>query len=243
MASATGPSASATGPSASETGPSATGPSASATGPSASATGPSATGPSATAYEYYAESDNESDDETLDTSWLDEFKQAEASYNNFYKEPVNSIRLYMLYINELKEIVLCVKNRYKLDAQNCLTRERILPLIQHYQQQNGQQYKLHSLLRYNIDLNPEEISDFVNEMVPLSSSSRFLTTEKYLDDISYKDSITMFHNLNALYFIFLEVPKKECNQSNTKRIKLVAHTAKTKRNNHKKNLKIAKEIG
>jgi hypothetical protein len=240
MASATGASASETGPS--ETGPSASATGPSATGPSASATDTSATGASATAYEYYAESDNESDDETLDTSWLDEFKQAEASYNNFYKEPVNSIRLYMLYINELKEIVLCVKNRYKLDAQNCLTRERILPLIQHYQQQNGQQYKLHSLLRYNIDLNPEEISDYVNETVPLSSQ-RFLTTEKYLDDIPYKDSITMFHNLNALYFIFYEVPKKACNQSNTKRIKLVTHTAKTKRNNHKKNLKIAKEIG
>jgi hypothetical protein len=214
---------------ASETGPSETGPSASETGPSASETG----------------TYDESDDETLDTSWLDEFKQAEASYNNFYKEPVNSIRLYMLYINELKEIALCVKNRYKLDAENCLTRERILPLIQHYQQQNGQQYKLHSLLRYNIDLNPEEISDYVNETTPshLSSSSRFLTSEKYLDNISYKDSITMFHNLNALYFIFYEVPKKACNQSNTKRIKLVTHTAKTKRNNHKKNLKIAKEIG
>ena len=29
----------------------------------------------------------ESDDEILDTSWLDKFKKAEADYNNFYKEP------------------------------------------------------------------------------------------------------------------------------------------------------------
>ena len=189
----------------------------------------------------YDESDAyESDDEILDTSWLDKFKKAEADYNNFYKEPVSSIRLYMLYINEAKEITQCVKNRCRLDDKNCLKRECIIPLIQHYQQHDGKQYKLNSLLRYNIDLNPEDIGDFVDEAASLSSK-RFLSAEKYLDDIHYKDSITLFQNLNALYFIFFEVPAtKACNQ--TRRIRLVTSSNKAKHTHKAKHTYKAKHI-
>ena len=69
-----------------------------------------------------------------------------------------------------------------------------------------------SLLRFNMDINPEEINDFVyreneNENENELSSS-FITSEKYLNDIKYSDTITIFQDLSSLYFIFYESPSK-----------------------------------
>jgi hypothetical protein len=178
------------------------------------------------------ESDEE---EILDTRWLTNFKNAEAKYTPFYKEPITSIRLYVLYIKE-KEIIHREIDRCSLDPQNSLKRERIMKYIKYYQEHEATHYKLKSLLRYNIDLNPEEVGDFVNGA---AVNDRFLTSEKYLDDIHFNDSITMFHKLNALYFIFFAEPIQPVNH--TRRIVLAkAKTHKTKRNNH---IKISKEIG
>lgn len=178
------------------------------------------------------ESDEE---EILDTRWLTNFKKAEAKYSHFYKEPITSIRLYVFYIKD-KEIIHREIDRCSLDTGNSLNRERIMRYIKYYQEHEATQYKLKSLLRYNIDLNPEEVGDFVDGA---TSNDRFLTSEKYLDDIHFNDSITMFHKLNALYFIFFAEPSQTVNH--TKRILLArAKNHKTKRNNH---IKISKEIG
>ena len=181
---------------------------------------------------YNMESD---DDEILDTQWLTNFKKAEAKYSHFYKEPITSIRLYVLYIKD-KEIIHHLADSCLLDAQNSLNRERIMKFINYYQEHESIDYKLKSLFRYNIDLNPEEVDDFVNGS---TANDRFLTSEKYLNDIHFNDSITMFKKLNALYFIFFAQPNHQVNH--TKRILLAkAKNHKTKRNNH---IKISKEIG
>ena len=183
---------------------------------------------------YNMDSDSD-EDEILDTDWLTTFKESEKKYTRFYKEPITSIRLYVLYIKD-KEIIHRLADRCSLDAQNGLKRERIMTLIKHYQEHERIDYKLKSLFRYNIDLNPEEVGDFVNGT---ATNDRFMTSEKYLDDIHFNDSITMFHNLNALYFIFFAEPTPSVNH--TKRILLArSKTHKTKRNNH---IKISKEIG
>ena len=216
MASATG--SSATGSSA--TGSSATG--ASATG--SSATGSSATGSSAT---------DEDADENLDTSWIKQFKDEEYNYNDFYKEQITSVMFYVLYIKD-KELIHVDSSRCLL-RENNLNRERLVSLIKHYEMREIK-YKLTALLRYNIDLNPEEIHDFINEEIV---ADRFMTSEKYLNNIYYNDSIHMFQDLNALYFIYEASSTAHLN--NTKKITL-NNNNKTRRNNHKKNLKINKEI-
>ena len=197
---------------------------ASATG--ASATGASATGASATG----ASADKEDADENLDTSWIQQFKDEEYNYNDFYKEPIMSIMFYVLYIKD-KELIHVDSNRCLLENGN-LTRERIISLIKHYEIREIK-YKLTALLRYNIDLNPEEIRDFINEDI---GPDRFMTAEKYLNTIHYNDSIHMFQDLNALYFIYEATSEAHVNQTK----KITWHNNKTKRN--KKNLKIKKEI-
>ena len=187
-------------------------------------------------------SDSDPDDEKLNTDWLEDFKDEEFVYDKYYKESVTSIQLYLLYIKN-KELI-------DVDRQSCvvqngtLKKEVILSLIKKYQRNYKldnykldnyklDNYKLNALLRYNIDLNPEDITDYLNE----TNRDRFLTPEKYLDDIHFDDSIAMLQDLNALYFIYVE-DSPHLNQ--TRRIVLSKKIHKTVR--HKKNLKIAKEI-
>ena len=177
---------------------------------------------------------DEDADEKLDTSWIQQFKAKECNYNDFYKEPISSIMLYVLYIKD-KEIIHVDSNSCLLENGNII-KERLVSLIKHYEIRE-MKYKLTALLRYNIDLNPEEIHDFINEE---SVVDRFLSVEKYLNNIHYNDSIHMFQDLNALYFIYEASSAVHVNQ--TKKITWHNHNHKTKRNNPKKNLKIRKEI-
>ena len=174
--------------------------------------------------------ETEDADENLDTSWIQQFEAEEYNYNDFYKEPITSILFYVLYIKD-KELIHVDSNRCILENGN-LNRERLVSLIKQYETREIK-YKLTGLLRYNIDLNPEEIRDFINEE---NVSDRFMTAEKYLNTIHYNDSIHMFQDLNALYFIYEATSEAHVNQTK----KITWHNNKTKRN--KKNLKIKKEI-
>ena len=134
----------------------------------------------------------------------------------------------------------------KLLAENgWLKRDRIIALIKQYQMRESVKYKLNSILRYNIDLNPDEITAYADAGTGTGAddTNRFLTAEKYLDDIHFNDSITMFHDLNALYFLFSEEKVQPASVNQTKRITLAMKKHKTMRNKYKKNLKIKKEVG
>ena len=181
----------------------------------------------------------------LDTAWLEEFKEAESLYNNFYKEPVNSISVFLLYVNKENEIDYFHTDKCLLSEDGLIKRDVIISLIKRHQTFFSVHYKLLSLLKYNINLEPNDIHDFINEDC-MTSDKRFITSEKYLSDIHYDASIHMFQDLNALFFIFYEENQKTKNDNAlTKRVKLSSSHSKTKRNNKdmiKKNLKITKQI-
>ena len=174
------------------------------------------------------DTEEESIDEKLDTSWLQKFKKEECSYNDFYKEPITSITLFILYVKD-KELIHVDSNRCLLE-NGILDRDRIVSLIKHYEMREIK-YKLAALLRYNIELNPDEIHDYIKDELV---TDRFMTPEKYLKNIHYNDSIHMFQDLNALYFIYEASSGVRLNQTK----KIILHSQhKTKRNNHKNKLK------
>ena len=175
-------------------------------------------------------------DETLDTSWVNKFKESENMYNDFYKEPVTSIAIYLLYVNKNNELDHIHRDRCLLETNGLLKRDIILSLIKRYQCLFSVSYKIKSLLRYNIDLDPSEINDFVNDNI---NDRRFIKSETFLTDIYYEDTIHMFQDLNSLFFIFSE---ERAVMNHTKRIALAPIKHKTKRNTNKKNLKIYKEL-
>ena len=190
-------------------------------------------------------------EEELDTSWLETFKESEKTYNEFYKEPVAAITIFLFYVNKDNELAHVHTDKCTLAENGWLKREVIVSFIKRYQLLFTINYKLLSLLRYNIDLDPIDITDFVNEE---QNNNRFIKSERYLNDIHFADSIRIFQDLNALFFIFCE-EKPVMNQ--TKRVIIsqpsshrhasnrhASNRHTTKRNNErlKKNLKIIKEI-
>jgi hypothetical protein len=180
-------------------------------------------------------------DEILDTQWLDEFNHAERSYNEFYKEPVAAINIYFLYVSKENELEHIHSDKCLLQEKGTIKREIIISFIKRYQLLFSIHYKLLALLKYNIDLEPLEIKDFIAEATT-QTNDRFMHSEKYLEDIQFKDSIHMFQDLNALFFIFYE---DKPSVHNTRRVKLSAATPyhKTRRNNPNiKNLKINKHL-
>jgi len=193
-------------------------------------------------------------DTPLDTAWLDDVKQAESVYNDFYKEPVKSINLFLLYVNKENEVEHLNSDKYIVQDNGVIHRDIIISLIKRYQYLCSRRYKLLSLLKYNIDLEPTDIHNFIEENKDISDK-RFITSEKYLNDIQFDDSIHMFQDLNALFFIFYEENATSINNSHTKRVRLsVIGNSKTKRSNPKrsnskrnnndmvKNLKIKKQV-
>ena len=183
----------------------------------------------------------------LDTSWIDSLKKAESIYNDFYKEPVHSITVFLLYVNKENELEHIHTDKCLLSEDGMIKRDIILSFIKQYQLLFTVHYKLLSLLKYNINLEPVDINEFIEEDT-FMSEKRFLSSEKYLNDIHFEESIQMFQDMNALFFIFYEEKDKDkTTHSLTKRVKFSDHgsKSKTKRiNNHmfKKNLKIKKQI-
>jgi hypothetical protein len=193
-------------------------------------------------------------DEILDTNWLEDFKQNENKYNMFYKEPVIAINIFSIYVSRENEITHIHKDKCALAEKGILNRDIIIALIKQHQKLAETKYKIISLLKYNIDINPTDINDNIDDNI---DDNRFITSEKYLNDIHYKETISMFKDLNALYLIFYE-EKKTLNQNCTKRVNLSSvnlssvnlssvnlssiDKKKTRRNKIKKNLKIIKQI-
>jgi len=192
---------------------------------------------------------SEGGDPPLDTSWIDNFKHAESNYNDFYKEPINSITVFLLYVNKENELEHIHTDKCLLSEDSLIKRDIILSFIKQYQLLFTVHYKLLSLLKYNINLEPIDINEFIEEDA-LTSEKRFLSSEKYLNDIHFEESIQMFQDMNALFFIFYEEKDRDKSSKNslTKRVKFSEHGSKSKtkriNNNHniKKNLKINKQI-
>jgi len=196
------------------------------------------------------EAASEEEDEIIDTDWIEKLSQEEELYNDFYKEPVCAIKLYLLYVNKDNELQHIKHERYLLPENNVLSRDTIISFIKRYQQKGQIKYKLLSLLRYNIELEPTEITDFLNEDMKLNLG-RFIQSEKYLNDIHYADTIHMFQDLNALFFIFYEESEKKKKDHTRRIIFAKPNLVKTRRNlphkdkdkDRKKNhLKIIKEV-
>jgi len=170
-------------------------------------------------------SDDDLSDIDIDETWINEFKKNEELYDDFYKDKVEYIKLFYLYVSSTNCIESTKKDSIQLDNNGILKKNKIIALILQNQNFNSIKYKLLSLIRFNIDIEPENINEFVyNTNTHTDKPSQFITSEKYLNDIKYSDTINIFQDLNCLYFIFYEEKPKSIptlyssNNNHTKKI-------------------------
>ena len=199
--------------------------------------------------------ENKNDDtETIDESWVNQFKEEEEAYDDFYKEKVDNITLFFLYVNKEKELESISKEPYLLEEEEGLiTKDQLVTLIKKRQENqekqfndnnNTKKYKLISLYRYNPCLDSEDVNSFIernddeneNKNNNKNNNNNFFFPERYLNDIVFNDTITIFQDLNSLFFIYYEkevrTENNNNNNNNTTRKIININFNKRKRNNN-----------
>lgn len=148
----------------------------------------------------------------LNDDWIKNFEENEKLYNDFYKDDLYYINLKVIYINKFNEVEKIKEECYLMSKPNLISREEILQLFKSHSIDNNLKYKLKSILRYNITLDVNEIKTFLKN--PLNYKN-YLSIIQNIDTIKFEKTITYFHDLNELYFIFNEQLKETKNIKNT----------------------------
>jgi hypothetical protein len=165
----------------------------------------------------------ENDDTDLDISWIEEQEKIQNIDKNYFREPMDTIDIHIIYINTNLYIESITKERHvltKREKTTVLEKERILQIIQSKKKTTPfSKYKFMDALLYNVELEPEQIQNYANTQDNISSSSStFLKPVKILEDVTISHSIFVFHGINALYFFFKEEPRTDLTNAKSKSI-------------------------
>ena len=166
----------------------------------------------------------------LDNSWITKFKEEEENYNDFYKEKPTSVKLYFMYVNRENLIEFIKTETILLNNEAKIEKNYLISIIKKNQICHNIKYKLLSLLKFNINIEPLEVLD-IN-----TSQNNYLTIEKYLHDIHFEDTVCIFQDINSLFFIFYEPNTSQYNttQSNSQMQQSQMHNSQMQ-NNQKHN--------
>ena len=171
-------------------------------------------------------------------SWIEEEEKLLRIQNNYKREPVDSIKCFFLFMNKNKYIDQITDEMIHVQ-DGVISKERVLKLIQEkrYHKQNVK-YVFKDAWMFLVDLEPDQIQIYSQ----MDVSIRFLTTLPLLEDISVSPSIFIFHDINAIYFLFEEVeseirvtPKSALKKGGikrheTKKVSYSKHFNKTRKN-------------
>ena len=160
----------------------------------------------------------------IDESWTQEFREIEGPYDRFYKEKADSVKLFFMYVNDDRELVSVKSERVMLDSQNLIKRETLCGKIKAREMCDGTRYKLRSLLRFNIDAEPEDALEALEGV----EATDYIHDESYMDHIYFQDTICTFQDLNSLFFLFQEATKTN-RKGASRRVLFKTLTRKTRR--------------
>ena len=162
--------------------------------------------------------------EELDTEWINEIENIEKDNDIFYKEKINEITLIFLYINN-NELENIKKNYFDLQEPSVLSKETLIDIINKNKINNSIKYSLSGIFKFNINIEPEHIKNFVADNYTENDDKIFFSKIKNIDDITWDDSINMFEHLNTLFFIF---NIKKISTAQTKKIVLKKNITRKK---------------
>jgi hypothetical protein len=162
------------------------------------------------------------DDDDLDMSWINEQERIQNIQSNYYREPMETVNMCFIYINQNQYIDKILCEKYDLEvvsSGSLLNKESLLKIIQTKKIKTlNTKYKLIDILQYHVDLEPEHIQTFINGQ-PDPSSQKIFKNISVFDEIVFSPSIFIFHGINCLYFILQEV--ETINTKNRKSLKSI----------------------
>ena len=157
----------------------------------------------------------------LDTKIIDEFEKDDELYNDFYKDKIEHINLYILYVDNNNDLFHIKKDTASLNNSR-LEKDDLKNLIRQYIKYQNKKYRLISLLKWNITIEPEEISDYLRN----EKKFDFIKSIRNINSVEFEDSINLFHNLNSLYLVFHE--RWKLLENKTKKVYLNKKLSKNK---------------
>lgn len=168
------------------------------------------------------------DDENLDISWLIEQERIHMVDNNFHREPMKTIKLYYIYINKEDSIDTVDSEIYTIQSINdkkcsIITQNELLRIIQMKKNKTSDsKYIIYDILLYNIDLEHEQLQSFTKYDNDEMLHTRLLKSNGIIKNISISPSIFIFHNINAVYFIFKEVVRVVPTNTNQEKLPILS---------------------
>lgn len=172
----------------------------------------------------------------LDTTWISKFEEDEKDYNNYYSEDLSFIRVNYIYINKSNEIINISEEKCIFKTPGVLSKSELIGIIKRNTIHNTIKYSLLSILKFNINFEPVNLKTFIRSQ-DVHIGNQYLQSLTNIDTIIFEKAITLFHDINNLYIIFID--KSDVAQSNllrnhnfTKKIYINSSRKLTKRNHY-----------
>jgi hypothetical protein len=146
----------------------------------------------------------------LNDDWIKNFDETDKFYKEFYKDDLYYINLKIIYVNRDNEIEKIKCETFFMENVNTISREEIIKILKDNSYDNIKKYSLLSILKYNLNLDPDEIKNYLKNDL----DKKYLLEINNIDTIKLEKSISMFQDLNDLIIIFCE--KKEIKKSKPK---------------------------
>jgi hypothetical protein len=143
------------------------------------------------------------EDEFLDDTWMKEFENIDNDYVELYNNDIFFVNLHFVYVNRENNIENIVENKYIMSRPNYITRDELIGLIKRNFIKNDIRYVLLSILKYNFHLLSNNINHYLKTDY-MEDELNFLTLIKNIDTIKFEKTISLFQDLNDIYFIFYE---------------------------------------
>lgn len=157
----------------------------------------------------------------FDMSWIEETEKLHTMETNYSREHMKTINTFFIYINRDKSVEKIIREKQPLvhhATRNCslLSKENMLGIIQTKKIYTPlSKYKFEDVLLYHIDIEPENIQCFTNDEKTVQNSVQYLKVLPFIGDVEIPASIFIFHEVNALFFLFKEYELYKPNHSTT----------------------------
>ena len=151
----------------------------------------------------------------MDTDWIEEYENEYNSYEMFYPNALSKIKVNILYVNKRNELEKVHEKMIYLSIPNLLKKEEMIRLIKDYDVMDTIKYKLVSLLVYNIDIQHNELKNYLYG----AEKYDFITSLRNIEDYELKPSLKYLEKVNNIYIVFIEEEEKKETDNTIKKIR------------------------
>jgi len=153
------------------------------------------------------------EDVSLDTSWMNDVKKELSIDTNCNKEPCVQINTYFIFVDVDNNIHKVSSDKENLvigeGNPSIITKERLLQIIENKKRENPKtKYRLANILLYCNEIEPNEIRNYAKNENMEEISNNVLKVLSIFNEVVIPPSIFIFHSINAIYFIFKQIKNK-----------------------------------